>query len=485
MLFTEQIFVPFLITTFFLFYAAKRSLRFQLVILLSASFVFYAWWDIRFLGLILLSAIFNYTLGKYLNPGKTKSKKKRKIFFITGLIVNVGVLGFFKYTNFFIDSLHTLLGYFGIKSDINVLDIVIPLGISFYTFWTLSYLVDVYSEKIEPAESLLKYLVFTTCFPHIIAGPIVRAKEYLSQLDTNLFSKSSHEGLFLILYGVLKKIFLADTLGRLFVNPVFQGTLAEYSSLELLFAIYCYSFQIFFDFSAYSDIAIGLGKLFGIQYPVNFKYPYSSANPPEFWRKWHITLSYWLRDYLFLPIAYRVMRRTEAPVIMKIKIERWGYITGMLITMLLCGLWHGANWTFVLWGGLHGLYLVIYNILPKTFKRKKRTPKFLRVFLFFNLTAFAWVFFRSPSVEYGFSYIWRVFEFSTGFSHFPILYAALLFGISIVVHYLVEPNLETISKAFNRLYWILHAVLIYALFMLLAYLSELDVAHQAFIYFQF
>ncbi len=483
MLFTEIIFIPFLMVTFFLFYFARKSLRSQLTVLLAASFVFYAWWDIRFLGLILISSLFNYTLGNLIY--NTKEKKRKKVLLIIGLIVNLGVLGFFKYINFFIESLISLLDNLGIKSGLSLLNIVIPLGISFYTFWTLSYIIDIYWEKTEPSESLLNYLLFAACFPHVIAGPIVRAKEYLSQLNSNLFSKSSHEGIFLILYGVLKKIFLADMLGRLFVDPVFQGTLADYSSIELIFVIYCYSFQIFFDFSAYSDIAIGLGKIFGIQYPINFKYTYSAANPPEFWRKWHITLSFWLRDYLFLPIAYGIMRKTKRPVWLNIKIERWGYIIGMSVTMLLCGLWHGSNWTFVFWGGLHGLYLVIYNIIPKKFKKKKSTPKFLRVFIFFNLIALTWVFFRSPSIQYGFAYIKHIFRFSRGFTHFSILSAALLLGVSIMVHYFMEPHLEKMSKAFNKLHWAWHAGIIYALFMLLAYLSEKDIAYQAFIYFQF
>ncbi|MCP4153058.1 MAG: MBOAT family protein [bacterium] len=482
MLFTELIFIPFLVITYFCFYFAKNRLRPQLSILLTASLVFYAWWDIRFLGLILASAIFNFFLGKYIHLLKGK---KKNLLYITGLVVDVGVLGFFKYYNFFIDSLNSLFNSFGIKSDFSLLTIILPLGLSFYTFWTITYLVDIYTERTQPTDSLLKYLVFSICFPHMIAGPIVRAKDYLVQLNDNLFLKSDHDGLFLILYGFAKKLFLADLLGRLVVNNVFSGTLSEYSSLELLFVIYCYSFQIFFDFSAYSDIAIGLGKLFGIQYPINFKTPSSAANPPEFWRKWHITLSDWLRDYLFLPIAYRVMRLTKASHFLKIKIERWGYMTGMLITMLLCGLWHGANWTFVLWGGLHGVYLVAHNLLPRRFKRKKRTPKFFRIFVFFNLIALTWVFFRAPSLEFAFLYLKGLFSFSTGFSHFPMLTAALLLGASVVVHFFIEPHLELLSKLFNKLHWTLHAGIIYALFLLMAFLMEKDTVQQAFIYFQF
>lgn len=486
MLITELIFVPFLIVTFFVFQAARKSPHLQPLILLIASCIFYGWWDLRFLAMLLASAILNFLLGNKIH--KTSNPKPKKILLITGLTLNIGVLAFFKYVNFFIQNLDELLRTFGLNAGMELLDIVVPLGISFYTFWTLSYLVDVYTGKTEPAVSLTKYLVFALCFPHIIAGPIVRAQGYISQLEGNLVDRSDHEGLFLILYGFLKKVLLADTLGRLFVNEVFQGAAAglmEFSSVELVFVIYCYAFQIFFDFSAYSDIAIGLGKLFGIRYPVNFKYPYSSLNPPEFWRKWHITLSFWLRDYLFLPIAYSVMRRIKTPRFMKIKVERWGYMTGMLITMLLCGLWHGAAWTFVVWGGLHGVYLVVYNLLPRRFKRKKRTPKWLRMFGFFNLTALAWIFFRAPSVEYGLAYLKQIFSFSWGFDHFPVWIALLSAVLSVAVHALAEPNLDKLAKLFNRLHWSLHAGIVYAVFLLMAHLSELDIDYQAFIYFQF
>ena len=483
MLFTELVFIPFLMITFFLFYAARKSRRAQLIVLLSASFAFYAWWDLRFLGLILVSALFNYCLGGFIR--QATNRKKKKILLVIGLVLHLGVLGFFKYVNFFIESGIELMRQLGFRGSFTPLHIIIPLGISFYTFWTLSYIIDIYREQAEPSQSVLEYLVFVTCFPHIIAGPIVRAKEYLSQLADNLYEKSNHEGIFLILYGVMKKILLADSLGRLFVDPVFHGVLADYSSLELIFALYCYSFQIFFDFSAYSDIAIGLGKIFGIRYPVNFEYPYSSTNPPEFWRKWHITLSFWLRDYVFLPIAYGVMRKTSSPTWLKIKIERWGYITGMMITMLLCGLWHGAAWTFVVWGGIHGFYLVVYNLLPRKFKKKKSTPRFLRVFFFFNLIALAWVFFRSPSLDFAVDYLKGIARFSWDFNHFPVFIAVLLAAISCGVHYLVEPYLEKISRAFNRLHWLLHALIIFALLVFMSYLSEQDVAYQAFIYFRF
>ena len=483
MLFTELVFIPFLMITFFLFSFARKSPRFQLMVLLGASFVFYAWWDVRFLGLIVASSLFNYALAGFIHKAAIKSRKKTLL--LIGLFVHLGVLGFFKYADFFIESFIALLNAFGLHVEGTVLNIMVPLGISFYTFWTVSYLVDVYRGTTEPARSVPDYLLFAACFPHVIAGPIVRAREYLSRLGGNLYEKSDPEGIFLILYGAAKKVLLADTLGRLFVDPVFQGTLAKHGSLEVVFVLYCYAFQLFFDFSAYSDIAIGLGKIFGLRYPVNFKHPYSASSPPEFWRRWHITLSNWLRDYLFLPIAYAVMRKTSAPTWLNVKIERWGYVIGMMTTMLLCGLWHGADWTFVLWGGLHGLYLVGYNLLPRKWKKRKTTPRFLRVFLFFNLIALAWVFFRSPSVEYAFAYLGRIVRFSPGFDHFPVFVAGLLLAVSLAVHYLVEPHLDKIAGAFGRLPWPAHALIVFALLVFLAYRGEQNVAAQAFIYFRF
>jgi D-alanyl-lipoteichoic acid acyltransferase DltB (MBOAT superfamily) len=416
---------------------------------------------------------------------KNRDSKKKIFFSIVAL--NICVLAFFKYFNFFLANLEVLLKNLGIKNISNLhLNIMVPLGISFFTFWTLSYLFDVYSEKIKPEKSLIKYLIFSICFPHVIAGPIVRAKEFLAQLNDNLYLRSNHEGFFLILYGLIKKIFLADIIGRLIVNDVFNGSVSDYSSLELLLVVYCYSFQIFLDFSAYSDMAIGLGKIFGIQYPINFKYPYTATNPSEFWKRWHISFSFWLRDYLFLPIAYAVMRKINKPCLFKIKNERWAYITGMSITMLLCGLWHGASWTFIMWGGIHGLYLIVYNVLPKKIKkRKKKIPTFVRVFVFFNLISLAWIFFRSPSIQFGIEYIIKIFRFNGIGKGINLTTLLLLLLISIIIHYIFEPNLDKISKMFNKLHWTVHALIFYAFCIVLVYFSEKEVAHQAFIYFNF
>lgn len=470
MLFTDIIFVPFLIVTFLLFSLARKSLRLQLLVLLTASYIFYGWWDARFLILLVFTSLFDYCLGKRIYEAPDHYKKK--IYVILSLLCNLGVLGYFKYCNFFISSLNSLLIKFGAGKGFPALNIILPIGISFYTFQSLSYTMDIYFGVSKPADSPLKFLVAIAAFPHLVAGPILRAKYFLGQLNDNLFAKSNHDGIFYILYGLLKKMFLADLLGHYVVDKVFSSSLAQFTSLELIFAVYCYAFQIFFDFSAYSDIAIGLAKIFGIEFPINFKFPYTSQNPREFWTKWHITLSTWLKDYLYIPLGGN-------------RCSRLFNIRNLLIVMLLGGLWHGANWTFVVWGFLHGLYLVVYSFRPKKNSLYDALPGFIKTFLFFNLVCFAWVFFRSPTIGFAFEYLKNIFRFSGGFSHFTYLTAGLLLGASVFVHYLLEPNLKAISGLFLKLHWSFYTILLYAFFVFVAFSGEKGIAHQAFIYFQF
>ena len=388
------------------------------------------------------------------------------------LTVNLGILAFFKYANFFQENFILLMESFGIHLHINSLNIILPVGISFYTFQTLSYTLDIYFGKIKPTKSLLKFLVFVAAFPQLVAGPIVRAKNFIPQLRTNLFYKSNHAGIFYILYGILKKLLIADVIGYILVDPVFNGSLTNFNSIELVIAAYGYAFQIFFDFSAYSDIAVGLGKIFGLELPINFKSPYSARNPGEFWRKWHITLSTWLKDYLYIPLGGS-------------RVGQQKYIRNIIIVMLLGGLWHGASWTFIIWGGLHALFVILYATILSRWKFYERMPDMVKIFLFFNLTCLAWIFFRSPDVSFAFGYLSSILNFSFSGNGLQPLSAIGLLGLSFVVHFFVEPNLKKGSMVFARIHWGLQALVLYCILMAFYLLKENELLHKAFIYFQF
>ena len=476
MLFTEAIFAFFLFITFLFFWLSKKSLNAQLILLLAASYIFYAWWKVPFLSLIIFSSLLDFFLGKAIY--RTDIKKRRKLYLYLSLAGNLGLLGYFKYAGFFIESVASVLSGIGLDAHLPTLHIVLPVGISFYTFQSLSYTLDIYYRRIKPTSSLLKFLFFVAAFPQLVAGPIVRASEFLPQLNSNLFKKCNDEGLFYIFYGLVKKLLIADFLGYLFVDAMFAAP-QDYTSVELLFGLCCYAFQIFFDFSAYSDIAIGLGKLFGLELPVNFLYPYTAKNLTEFWRKWHITLSTWVRDYLYMPT---VMKR--------IKWGNWATLYAVMISYFLIGLWHGANWNFIIFGLLHGV-VICYEAFTK--KRRtaisKRMPSFvhqnLGILLTFSFWCFTLIFFRAGTLGNSMDYLNGIGQFSMGFSHFSFSIGALMLFIAVFVHYFCEPNLKRISKVFTDFHWTVRAVIFYGFFVLLSYLGEQGLSHEAFIYFQF
>jgi len=392
---------------------------------------------------------------------------------LVSLLGNLGLLGYFKYANFFIENFRKVFDTFGISFDSHLINVILPVGISFYTFQTLSYSLDIYFGRMKPTDSLLKFMVFVAAFPQLVAGPIVRARELLPQLNNNLYKRSCYEGVFYIIYGFLKKLLLADFIGHYIVDPVFEGNISNYSSIELILVAYSYAFQIFFDFSAYSDIAIGLGKIFGLELPINFKFPYTSMNPSEFWRKWHITLSTWFRDYLYIPLG-----GNRGP--------RFTRLRNLMIVMLLVGLWHGANWTFVFWGVLHGIYLVVYRF-AENLKIYQRIPNYLKIFIFFNLVCLAWIFFRAPNIEFALTYLKEIIDFSVwhrvdNLTDFVVL---VLLAISIGIHYFVEPRLKYVCHAFMKMHWSFHAIIVFLLFGFFSYLGEKEITHRAFIYFQF
>jgi len=381
----------------------KASLRTQNVLLLLSSYIFYGIWDLRFLVLLLLSSIVDFIIG--IKLGKKESIKSRKKLLWLSIIVNLGILGFFKYYDFFITTLSETLSLIGLNANISTLELLLPLGISFYTFKKLSYTIDIYNGKIKPTYDAVAFFAFIAFFPQMIAGPIDRGSTLLPQfLKKRSFSYSMvRDGLRQILAGLVKKMVIADNL-----NPIVEDIFRNYTSYDgfsITIGIFFAAMQLYFDFSGYSDIAIGIGKLFGFDLMKNFSVPYFSRDIAEFWRRWHISLSTWIRDYIYVPLCgNRPSRR-----------KKGFYI---VVTFTLCGLWHGAAWTFVFWGFLHGLYF-----LPMTLK--KRHPRFIgvpakgkifpsfhegsRMFLTFVTVSIAWVFFMSNSFKQAFGLLGRIF----------------------------------------------------------------------------
>jgi len=350
--------------------------------LLTASCIFYAWWDWRFLGLLATVTILDYYISHLLV--ETVDSRKRKTLLWCSIIINLGFLGFFKYFNFFLDTLNVFTGFFGWR--VGTLNIILPIGISFYTFETLSYVIDVYKGVAKPAKSLLDYAIFITFFPRLVAGPIMRATEFLPQLEhgIQLNVNNLFEGMQLFLRGMLKKVVIADNLAVV-VDYIYKSP-SVFSSSTIWLVVFAYSIQILYDFWGYTDMARGIGKILGIELPVNFNLPYTSQSVTEFWNRWHISLSTWLRDYLYIPLGGNRKGKLRT------------YIN-MMITMLLGGLWHGASWNFMLWGGLHGVYLVVERLFvgAKPTQYPWTSYKaYARALSIFVLVSVTWVPFRSP-----------------------------------------------------------------------------------------
>lgn len=416
MVFNSLTFLIFAGCFFPLYFAAKGRMR--LWVCLIASYIFYGWWDWRFLSLILFSTAMDWWFGLWLSfqdkPEQTRThwqsgspvlrffgaltetaarlNLNRKAILAFSMAMNLGFLGFFKYCNFFADSFAELVRSVGLTPSWTTLNIILPVGISFYTFQSMSYTIDVYRRQIVWEPSLLKFAAFIALFPQLVAGPIVRAADFLYQMQedkkfswTNLYS-----GLGRVLWGFFKKVAIADSLAP-FVDQVFEAP-ASFGSMHLLIGVVFYSFQIYCDFSGYSDIAIGLARIMGYHFPENFRTPYFSKSFSEFWTRWHISLSSWLRDYLYIPLGGNRHGKLST------------YKNNML-TMVLGGLWHGANWAFVFWGFLHGLYLIVQRGIAPVWRRVVRwthLPKFaddaVSMATVYSLTLLAWIYFRSGSI---------------------------------------------------------------------------------------
>lgn len=478
MLFNSLAFAYFLPIVFIIYWLiADKRLVYQNFLLLTASYFFYACWDWRFLFLLMFSTLLDYLTGIQIE--KPKNKMKARFWFWLSISVNLGFLGGFKYYNFFAESFASLLHELGMHINPGTLNVILPVGISFYTFHGLSYIIDIYNKRIRSERNLIDYAVFVSFFPLLVAGPIERATHLLPQIKQERIFNYSYavDGLRQILWGLFKKIVIADNCAE-YANLIFNHSGEYYGSTLLLGAIF-FTFQIYGDFSGYSDIAIGTAKLFGIELLRNFAYPYFSRDIAEFWRRWHISLSTWFRDYLYIPLG-----GSKGSDLVKIR--------NTFIIFIVSGFWHGANWTFIFWGFLNAIYFLPLLLLKKNRSNLdivamgKHLPtfkEFVSIAITFGLTVIAWIFFRADSLPHAFSYLFGMLSGSMLLKPqvFPI-WLILLVCTFILIEWKGREHsfaLATIGKNWPKfLRWSFY----YSLILLIIYLGG---QQQQFIYFQF
>ena len=478
MIFNSLDFAIFLPIVFIIYwFITDKNLSLQNFVIVLASYFFYGWWDWKFLSLIQFSTVVDYWVG--IGLSKYQGKQLRKLLLGTSIIVNLGLLGFFKYYNFFLENFVTAFSFLGNDIQSNTLNIILPVGISFYTFQTLSYSIDVYRKKLQPTKDFVAFAAFVCFFPQLVAGPIERATNLLPQFYKKrefVYDKAT-DGLRQILWGLFKKIVIADTCAT-YANTIFNNS-EMYSGSTLVLGALFFTFQIYGDFSGYSDIAIGTSRLFGFHLNRNFAFPYFSRDIAEFWRRWHISLSTWFRDYLYIPLGGS-------------RGGTWMKIRNTFIIFIVSGFWHGANWTFIVWGALNAIYF-----LPLLLSNKNRrnldiignkghfptVQELSGMFFTFWLTVLAWVFFRAENISHAVSFLNEIFSPSilTYPEVFPkkILVLLLLFMILEWFGRKCEYAIEHIKyniPVYGR--WVAYCVM---MSFICYYLGE----QQQFIYFQF
>jgi len=437
MLFPTMIFGLFFLFVYATAWSLERENGRRKVFLVLASWVFYGWWDWRFVGLLILSAIFNWWVAA--SVARTNVKSTRHWLIALCVAVNLTVLGFFKYYGFFVDQLGEALKLMHWERDLPLLNVILPVGVSFFTFQAISYVVDVHRGKIPPAKSLLDVMLMMSFFPHLVAGPIVRGADLLPQFNQTprLTRGMATHGLLLIAWGLLKKTVIASELAAGLVDPVFFDP-SQYGAVDLLAGTYGYAVQIYCDFSAYSDMAIGLAALLGYRFPRNFDQPYRATSLQDFWRRWHISLSSWLRDYLYIPLGGS-------------RGGLFGTCRNLLITMVLGGLWHGAAWTFVAWGGLHGGVLcferIWKDIKPKAWPR---LPAIIGLLITFHIVCLSWILFRSESFDQALNFLQgfgRIDQAMTQLT--PFLLGVIVIGLG--MHFLPPRAIESVTRGVKAL----------------------------------
>lgn len=478
MLFNSIGFAIFLPVVFLLYwFITNKNLKLQNILLLVASYYFYACWDWRFLFLLMFSTLLDYFTG--LKMQDAENKKRKQFWFWLSITVNLGFLGVFKYYNFFTQSFAEAVSHLGLQVNPWTLKVILPVGISFYTFHGLSYIIDIYKNRIKAESNFVDYAVFVSFFPLLVAGPIERATHLLPQIKkrrTFDYTKAV-DGLRQILWGLFKKIVIADNCAEI-ANQIFNNSADQSGSTLVLGAVF-FAFQIYGDFSGYSDIAIGTARLFGIDLLRNFAFPYFSRDIAEFWRRWHISLSSWFKDYLYIPLGGS-------------KGGSWMRIRNTFIIFIVSGFWHGANWTFIVWGMLHALF-IMPSIIMKTHRNHLETvaqgnvfptvKEFFQMMITFALAVFAWIFFRAENITHAFSYISGIFSKSL-FSVPAIIprFLTLLIAIFILIEWLGREQQYAIAKLGTRWKSPFRYAMYYAIIMAIFWFAGED---QQFIYFQF
>jgi len=485
MLFNSIDFAIFSPIVFILYwFLTNKNLRLQNLLIVTSSYVFYGWWDWRFLSLILFSTIVDFSVGRKLH--NEENQVKRKILLWTSILVNLGFLGFFKYYNFFLDNFISAFSFFGTEIKANSLNIILPVGISFYTFQTLSYTIDVYKRKLEPTTDIIAFSAFVSFFPQLVAGPIERATHLLPQFYTKRkFSFLNIQfGFIRILNGLFKKVVIADNFSNV-VDLVYNNP-ESFGGIHYIVATIFFAFQIYCDFSGYSDIAIGTARIFGFKLMENFRMPYLSKSIGEFWKRWHISLSTWFRDYVYIPLGGNRVSKSKT-------------LTNIFIVFLVSGFWHGAKWTFVVWGAIHGVILIVENLirLKGNIQKSKyhRASASIKVTLVFFIVCFAWIFFRSNSMNDAAYITSRLFDFSLplakelrgmttylGLPLWKFVGYFVLIGVLFIQDYLIENDkLSEISiiRMHPILRWSIYTFIILTILLF----GSFDV--EQFVYFQF
>lgn len=478
MVFNSIIFAIFLPTVFALYWFVGRNARLQNLFLIVASYFFYGWWDWRFLLLLAFTSLVDFGVGYGLNH--TESAPRRKILLAITLVSNLSVLFFFKYFNFFTDSARELMSLCGWRADFLTIRVLLPVGISFYTFQSLSYTIDVYHRKLRGSEDIISFLAFVSFFPQLVAGPIERAPHMLPQfaVSRRFEYRSAVLGMRRILFGLFKKMVIADNLALL-ADAVFDNA-GKGSSISATVGTLAFTFQIYCDFSGYSDIALGTARLFGFELMENFRTPYFSVTLREFWRRWHISLSAWFRDYVYIPLGGN-------------KVKTFRRIFNLFVTFILSGLWHGAQWTFVIWGFIHWLFLALEELAPAL--NATGVLRHLRRLVTFSIVCAAWVFFRAKSFNDAIAILKSLFKISADSLHelsqlltstyATALFAAYLFFVFLFFLFMEYAQREkTFDLLMDKTSIPLRRTLYFALIFLIIFFGFKEGA-PVFIYFKF
>ena len=467
MLFNSYTFLFFFSFVLIIYWSSKS--KDQNKVLLVSSYVFYGAWDYRFLSLILISTLIDFYVASYI----AKDNLRKRIYLCISIFVNLGLLSLFKYYGFFLESLSALLSLLGIGMRLPAIDLIVPVGISFYTFQTMSYTIDVYKGKIKPIDNIYDFALYVSFFPQLVAGPIERSYNLIPQIkNLRYFNRVNLiEASYLILYGLFMKTVLADNMSIL-VDAIYSND-SSFSGLDLLLATYAFSFQIYGDFAGYSSIAIGTAKLLGFNLIKNFDSPYFSSSPSEFWKKWHISLSSWLRDYLYIPLGGNRFGKTKR-------------YRNLMITMLLGGLWHGASWTYIIWGFYHATLLIVYGLISigpvEQRADNQNLFKPFKVIVLYNLICLGWLVFRCESLSKVFLILERILnDFHATDYTFATACIILFFALPIFSHEFWE--IQRGIRSFNdRPILSLIITKIYFIIMIIIFQAP---TQKEFIYFQF